>query len=930
MNTLNHLRAVTLQKSTGSHRVTGALLLALALLIGATNGYTVNLTWTNASGIFSTAVNWDPAGPPAAGDSTIFTNDTSYTVSFNADSPTLLNNTFSGQTAVVTLDMGGFTWTVTNQFRIGRASSTATVYLAGGTLAVTNSSFAQLRIADAVSNIFNCAGTLIVTNGVVISDRTNVGASSNSVGTLVITGTGVLTNSADSGTFTLGSSSGANSRLFLTNGGKAFNTTIVGEVRVGDGGGATGNIAFVSGPTTVWSNSTVLRVGGGNANFNQLIITNGARVSASGGTIGANSSFNLWKIAGPGSSFTTPGNFIIGTSGNGSTNNTLSVSDGALLSCGGSLTIPNDITSISNVFNMGGMGAMSTGSVVFTTKITAGSVGNKITITNALFNSGTMQLQGISNTVSVLANGTWIMTTNLNNTSAAFFNTLTINGGTLSNQAGIVIGSTGGPGNTMNVAGGGKLFSNYGTIGSGAPDSTATVFGVGSVWSNATSIGIGTGDTGLGFSNSVAIYDGGSLLNTGTINIGDNTNDNGNSLLIGGIGATSTVYNGGSINVGSDAASAGNKLTVTNAVLTVNTINVGTTPNTNNLLELRSGGTIIVNFMRVRTSNTVTFTGGTLNSAGTTVDSLANNGAGLVVGDGVNPASYEMAAGGSGIHDFNNGGLTITNNATLRGSGSVMGNVTVLGTLAPGFSVGTIVMSNNLVLVGSTVLSYELTTPGNGDLTEVHGDLTLDGTINVTTPGGFAAGTYPLITHTNAVTDNGLLVGTLPPGGFSATVSNDVGNSRIVLVVTGGGGGDPFTTWQTHYFPGGGSNSAGGADPDGDGMSNTNEFLAGFNPTNSAAYLHVISVVKTNNDMRITYLGANGDSTYTGGPTSRTNVLEFTKGTANGSYSNDFASANVTNILSSGTGVGVVTNMVDIGGGTNTPSRYYRVRVLVP
>jgi hypothetical protein len=109
-------------------------------------------------------------------------------------------------------------------------------------------------------------------------------------------------------------------------------------------------------------------------------------------------------------------------------------------------------------------------------------------------------------------------------------------------------------------------------------------------------------------------------------------------------------------------------------------------------------------------------------------------------------------------------------------------------------------------------------------------------------------------------------------------------------------------------------------------MSNTNEFLAGFNPTNSAAYLHVISVVKSNNDMRITYLGANGNPPIT----SRTNVLEFTTGTPKGSYSNNLVSAGQTNILSGGTGLGVVTNMVDTGGATNTPSRFYRVRVLVP
>jgi hypothetical protein len=64
---------------------------------------------------------------------------------------------------------------------------------------------------------------------------------------------------------------------------------------------------------------------------------------------------------------------------------------------------------------------------------------------------------------------------------------------------------------------------------------------------------------------------------------------------------------------------------------------------------------------------------------------------------------------------------------------------------------------------------------------------------------------------------------------------------------------------------------------------------------------------------------------------SRTNVLEFTSGTANGSYSsNNFASTGVTDILSGGAGLGTLTNMVDPGGATNKPARYYRVRVLVP
>jgi len=67
------------------------------------------------------------------------------------------------------------------------------------------------------------------------------------------------------------------------------------------------------------------------------------------------------------------------------------------------------------------------------------------------------------------------------------------------------------------------------------------------------------------------------------------------------------------------------------------------------------------------------------------------------------------------------------------------------------------------------------------------------------------------------------------------------------------------------------------------------------------------------------------------GIASRTNVLDYTTGDANGDYTNGaWQDTCQTNILSGGNGSGIVTNMVDSGGATNGPSRYYRVRVLLP
>jgi hypothetical protein len=148
---------------------------------------------------------------------------------------------------------------------------------------------------------------------------------------------------------------------------------------------------------------------------------------------------------------------------------------------------------------------------------------------------------------------------------------------------------------------------------------------------------------------------------------------------------------------------------------------------------------------------------------------------------------------------------------------------------------------------------------------------------------------------------------------------------------------DPFAWWQIHYFcsTNNNANTAPGGDYTGTGMRNTNTFLAGFNPTNSAAYLHVISIVEQsvagNANVVVTYLGPNGDSTYTPGIASRTNVLDYMTGDASGNCTNGgWQDTGQTNILSGGNGSGIVTNMTDTAIPAGTGARYYRVRVLLP
>ena len=104
-------------------------------------------------------------------------------------------------------------------------------------------------------------------------------------------------------------------------------------------------------------------------------------------------------------------------------------------------------------------------------------------------------------------------------------------------------------------------------------------------------------------------------------------------------------------------------------------------------------------------------------------------------------------------------------------------------------------------------------------------------------------------------------------------------------------------------------------DSDGDGMSNLQEFLAGTDPTNRTSVFRITSVVRAGNDVSVT---------WTMGP-GKTNALQSTAGTGGGSYqTNGFTDLFVVTDT-----VGTTTNYLDSGGATNSPFRYYRVR-LVP
>ncbi len=203
--------------------------------------------------------------------------------------------------------------------------------------------------------------------------------------------------------------------------------------------------------------------------------------------------------------------------------------------------------------------------------------------------------------------------------------------------------------------------------------------------------------------------------------------------------------------------------------------------------------------------------------------------------------------------------------------------------------------------------------------------------------GTLAAGANTNITVSINANATGLANGTyLDTITYVNSINGQGNTTRGVSLQITGAVANAWSTWQNAYFTptelANPSFSGPNADPLGKGISNTNEFLAGFNPTNSAAYPHVISIVKSGANMNVTYLAANGDNTWAPGIATRTNVLEVTTGSPTGNYSNNAVWVSIvggTNILSGGNGLGSIQTGTDSGGATGA-TRYYRVRVIVP
>jgi autotransporter-associated beta strand protein len=409
----------------------------------------------------------------------------------------------------------------------------------------------------------------------------------------------------------------------------------------------------------------------------------------------------------------------------------------------------------------------------------------------------------------------------------------TYSGGTTINGGALQIGDGGTTGSIAgNVADNTILVFNrsdstpFGGIvsGSGALQQigtgTLTLSGLNS-YSGGTFFNAGTlavsGDANLGAAIGPLIFNGGALqflsgfsssrivaLSTGGGVIDTNGNNATLDGMIGGVGSLSKIGTG-TLLTGANSYSGG-------TTLSAGTLGVGAnTALGSGTVGMASGTTLQAATANLALANAMALTG--TSTMDTQANALTLSG---VIGDGTSAGGFTKIGTGTltlaGADTYTgptavkggtllvNGslagsGVTVESGAVLGGSGTITNAVTVAngGILAPGpgTAPGTLTVGP-LTLNSGSILAYQLGTANViggqfNDLTNVTGNLTLAGTLNVTNSNNFELGAYRLINYGGGfnVVGSGLAIGTLPAS-FSGLIQTTI-PGQVNLVVNAPG-----------------------------------------------------------------------------------------------------------------------------------------------
>jgi uncharacterized protein with beta-barrel porin domain len=238
---------------------------------------------------------------------------------------------------------------------------------------------------------------------------------------------------------------------------------------------------------------------------------------------------------------------------------------------------------------------------------------------------------------------------------------------------------------TFNLPSGSSLTTSALTIYGGG---TANIYGVCTV-SGATTVGgtLNVNSGGTLTTGTLGINSGGTANIYGTTNVGGATT----------VGGTLNVGGGGTLTTGTLGINSGGTATIGGTVtVTGNTL-------VNGALNVASGGTL--------TTDSLGIGQGGLVDIGGTLSTNATDCSGLLHVNGI----------------LNSSTVVIRPSGLLWGSGDVNGYVTILGTVAPGNSIGTLNVHGSLVFMPGSVYQAEISSGGTSDRISVDGPVIING-----------------------------------------------------------------------------------------------------------------------------------------------------------------------------------------------------------
>jgi hypothetical protein len=374
------------------------------------------------------------------------------------------------------------------------------------------------------------------------------------------------------------------------------------------------------------------------------------------------------------------------------------------------------------------------------------------------------------------------------------------------------------------------------------------------------------------------------------------------------------------LNVGGLFSPAVGQLNISNGLTVARYLYVGGQGDGTGTVTLAGGTLVATNFL-VNATSQVIFNSGTLQ----TWSSQVSNNLAFVVGNGAAAATYQLLGGTNAFGK----GLRIANNATLAGSGTILGGVTNSGSIAPGASAGRLDIGGGLVLSNGGTLRLELAgyAPGTQfDFISVTGSVTLGGGLAVTLTNNFQSAMTNGASFT-VLTSSATLAGAFTNVASGGTLTTTDGYARLTVLYAGATSlrltnlviidtdSDGMPDWWEDQFGLAKNNPADAAlDLDGDRQSNLDEFKAGTLPNNPASNFRIAAFQREGGSWRITW-------TTVGGKSYRVQ----TNAPPNGSLTNNFVDLSPL-IFIPGSGEST-TNYLHIGGATNTAARYYRIRL---